>query len=166
MLFDYDLELLKDIVAPIDHYLEAIIQKSREVDDPDSLGYFDRAEHIIGLGFVACQTYIITLCGYLRVRKQDAFSFGPKHQSGQTVVQIANHAANYWKHNGERIMEKNEKQRKYVEKAFAALGFPVGTDYPLSGILAEITHPQPVKFVSLIGLLTDWKDELLKESRP
>jgi hypothetical protein len=164
MLFDYDLELLKDIVGTIDQYLENINQRSTEVDDPDSFGYFDRAEHVVGLGFVACQTYIVAVCGHLGVRKQDAFSFGPKHSSEQTVVQIVNHAANYWKHNSEWAPDKNEKQRKYVEHAFEAVGFPVGTDYPLSGVLTELTYPQTSRFESLVELLINWKNDLEKDN--
>ncbi len=61
MLFDYDLELLRDIVGTIDRHLEMIKQQSTEVEDPNSFGYFDRGEHVVGLGFVACQTYIVDL---------------------------------------------------------------------------------------------------------
>jgi len=160
LLFDYDLELLRDIAGTIDNYLETIHQESAEVDDPDSFGYFDRAEHVVGLGFVACQTYIATICGHLGLQKQKAFSFGPQHPSGKTVVQIINYAANYWKHNSEWVLDKNQKQRKYVEDAFEAVGFPIGIDYPLSGVLTEITYPQRAKFESLVELLILWKDEL------
>lgn len=163
MLFDYDLELLKDIVGNVDQYLETINHESMEVDDPDSFGYFDRAEHIAGLGFVACQTYIVAVCGSLGIQKRNAFSFGPQHSSGQTVVLIVNHAANYWKHNSEWFLDKNERRRKDVETAFEAVGFPVGTDYPLNGVLTEITFPQTAKFGSLVELLVNWKEDLFKE---
>ncbi len=164
MLFDYDLELLRDIVGTIDRHLEMIKQQSTEVEDPNSFGYFDRGEHVVGLGFVACQTYIVAICGHLGIRKQDALTFGPQHPSGQTVVQIVNHAANYWKHNSEWLVNKETRQRKYVESAFEAVGFPAGMDYPLYSVLTEITHPQTSKFESLVELLIDWKDKLVKEN--
>jgi len=163
MLFDYDLELLKDIVGIIDRYLETINQRSTEVDDPDSFGYFDQVEHVLGLGFVACQTYIVAACGHLGMKKQDALSFGPQHSSGQTVVQIVNHAANYWKHSDEWLLDKNHKKKKYVEIAFEAMGFSVEADYLLSSVLTEITSPRKANFESLIELLISWKEGLSKE---
>ena len=164
MLLDYDLELLKGIVRTIDQHLETINQRSTEVDDADSFGYFDQAEHALGLGFVACQTYISAICGQLGTKKQDALSFGPQHSSGQTVVQIVNHAANYWKHSDEWLLNKNHKKKKYIEIAFEAIGASVETDYPLSNVLMEITSPRKASFESLVELLIIWNEELSKEN--
>jgi hypothetical protein len=55
---DFDLDLLSDVLAPLDKHLEGILQASDKVFDADQLGYYDRAEHVAGLGFVACQTYL------------------------------------------------------------------------------------------------------------
>ena len=164
MRFDYDLELLKDIVRIIDQHLETINQRSTEVDDPDSFGYFDQSEHVLGLGFVTCQTYISAICGHLGMRKQDALSVGPQHSSGQTIVQIINHAANYWKHSDEWLPDKNHKKKKYIEIAFEAMGNSVEADYPLSSVLTEITSPRKASFESLVELLTSWREDLSKEN--
>jgi len=159
-LFDHDLGLLRDIAGTIDKYLEAINKETSEVDDPDSFGYFDRAEHVTGLGFVACQTYIAASCGHVVVQKQKAFSFGPKLPGGQTVVNVFNYAANYGKHNSEWILDKSEKQKRNTQDAFAAIGFSVETDYPLSNILVVLTSPQAAKFETLIESLALWRNEL------
>ena len=94
-ILDYDLNLLRNLIHIIDQHLEQICNEAVQVEDADSFGYFDNAEHITGLGFVACQTYLSSVCGYLKIDKRKALSVGPLHASGQTKVQIINHAANY-----------------------------------------------------------------------
>jgi hypothetical protein len=162
---DYDLSLLKEIVHLIDRHLDEIIHNATQVDDAESFGYFDSAEHIIGLGFVACQTYMSSVYGYLRIDKQKALSVGPLHSSGQTKVRIINHAANYWKHNNEWSLDNNNKQKKYVEEAFESVGFPVDTDYPLSGVLAEIVFSENAGFEAIIHILELWQKQLQETAK-
>jgi hypothetical protein len=157
---DYGLSLLREIVHIIDQQLDKISYNATQVDDADSFGYFDSAEHIIGLGFVACQTYMSSVYGYLRIDKQKALSIGSLHSGGQTKVRMINHAANYWKHNNEWSPDNNSKQRKYIEEAFESVGFPVNIDYPLSGILAEIALPEDARFEAIIRMLELWRGQL------
>ncbi len=160
MIIDTDLELLQQLVLVLDKQLENIIAESREVEDPDGFGYYDIAEHIIGLGFVACQTYMSSVYGYLQIDKKKAISFGPVHSCGQTKMQLINHAANYWKHNNEWPHGKFDKQRKAIEEAFKDIGFPVGRDYPLSNILTEVVSPKTISFSPIIEMLELWRNEL------
>ncbi len=162
MILDYDLDLLKELVRIIDQHLEKIRNDATQVDDADSLGYFDSAEHVTGLGFVACQTYMASVYGHLRIEKQMALSIGSLHASGQTKAEIINHAANYWKHNNEWFLDKSEKQRKSIENTFASIGFPVDIDYPLSGVLTEIVSPESTAFKPVIDILMLWRNELSK----
>ncbi|HCC79693.1 MAG: hypothetical protein A2X25_08960 [Chloroflexi bacterium GWB2_49_20] len=162
MFVDFDLDLLKQLVRIIDQHLDIMCQKATQEDDLDSFGYFDSAEHITGLGFVACQTYMSSVYGYLRIEKQKALPIGPFHSSGQSIVQIINNAANYWKHNSEWSLEKTDKQRKYIEETFEMVGFPVNTDFPLCGVLTEITFPERAAFEPIISILELWRDELRK----
>jgi hypothetical protein len=161
-ILDYDLNLLRNLIHIIDQHLDHICKEAMHVEDADSLGYFDNAEHITGLGFVACQTYLSSVCGYLKIDKRTALSVGPFHSSGQTKVQIINHAANYWKHNSEWSFDKNSRQRKFVEDAFELVGFPVDTDYPLSGVLTEVAFPDNAAFEPIIKVLESWRTELHK----
>jgi hypothetical protein len=157
---DYELSLLREIVLFIDQHLSQIIHNSMQVEDADSFGYFDSAEHITGLGFVACQTYMSAVYGLMGIEKQKALVVGPLHASGKTKVQIINHAANYWKHNNEWTFGHNQKQMKNIEEAFDSVGFPVNTDYPLSGILAEIATPEEARFEAIIHILELWQGKL------
>ena len=162
VLIQYDLELLKELVQLIDQQIGKICQLCSEVDDPDSLGYFDRAEHVTGLGFVACQTFISSVLGNLGVSKRVALAIGPSHSGGNTKAQIINYAANYWKHNNEWDQNKKDKRREIIEKAFESVGFPVNIDYPLSGVLTELSLPGEARFRSVLCALDVWKDELEK----
>jgi hypothetical protein len=164
MFVDFDLDLLQQLVRIIDQHLELMAQESVQVDDADSFGYFDRMEHLVGLGFVACQTYMSSVCGFLRIEKPKALIVGPVHSSGQTKVQIINSAANYWKHNSEWTFEKSDRQRKRIEDTFDLVGFPINTEYPLSGVLTELVTPELAAFQPIIAVLVTWRDELRKNA--
>ncbi len=155
-----ELEILGKLIDTIDQQLDQICQESTRVDDADSFGYFDSAEHVIGLGFVACQTYMATVYGYLKIEKQKALAAGPRHSGGHTKVQIINHAANYWKHNNEWALDRTTARRQMIEKAFESVGFPVGTEYPLSGVLTEVASPEGAAFQPILQILELWKVEL------
>ena len=157
---DAQLESLGELIGMIDQELDAICQKSTQVGDADSFGYFDSAEHVTGLGFVACQTYMATVYGYMKIEKQIALSAGPCHPGGHSKVQIINHAANYWKHNNEWVLDRSAARRQVIEKAFDSVGFPVGTDYPLSGVLTEVASPESAGFQPVLHILRLWKVEL------
>ena len=156
-----ELQKVSDLIAAIDDRLSDICRMAVESDDPDAFGLFDGAEHATGLGLVACQTYMSIVYGALRIEKLQALSYGPKHQGGLTKVQIINHAANYWKHNNEWGFDQTSARRNAIEKAFDSVGFPVGTDYPLSGLLTELAAPHAASLRSVIDILALWKEELV-----
>lgn len=161
LLIDAETSVLRGLVVGLDQQLEGICRKSVESnEDSDAFGYFDSAEHLTGLGFVACQTYMAIVYGHLHIDKPTALKAGPVHSGGQTKLQIINHAANYWKHNNEWQLDRSPKRRERIEAAFESVGFPVGTDYPLSGVLTEIASPAPAGFLPVIRLLEVWKAEL------
>ena len=158
--FEGELETLLSLVGSLDLQLHEVVRKSLDCEDADQFGYFDVAEHITGLGFVACQTYIATVCGGIGADKSDALKKGPQHSGGLSKAQIINHAANYWKHNNEWALAKPDRRREAIEKAFDSVGFPVGTDYPLSGILTELSAPHSASLAAVADFLRDWKDAI------
>jgi hypothetical protein len=96
-VWDPDLDMLAEVLAVIDAQLETVLQGWENASEADELGYFDRAEHITGLGFVACQAYLTATYGFVSMKKLHALSVGPRHRDGQTIVEVINHAANFWK---------------------------------------------------------------------
>src|SRR3546814_4588494 len=113
-----ELEALLSLVHSLDAQLHEVAGKGLSTEGADERGYFDVAEHITGLAFVACQTYIATVCGAVGIDKSAALRKGPKHPGGLSKVQIINHAANYWKHNNEWALTKPDRRRELIEKAF------------------------------------------------
>lgn len=160
-----ELESLIKLISVIDKHLSEICEKSVEVSDADSFGLFDSAEHAVGLGLVACQTYMAAVYGSLQIEKSRAISFGPKHSGGLTKIQIINHAANYWKHNNEWSLDRTVARRAVIERAFESIGFPVGTDYPLSGVLTELAEPNYASLSPIISILEAWKAELINSAQ-
>src|SRR3546814_5933127 len=93
------------------------------------------------------------VCSSDLIDKSAALRKGPQHPGGLSKVQIINHAANYWKHNNEWALTKPDRRRELIEKAFDSVGFPVGTDYPLSGVLTELSEPHFASFAVVTGAL-------------
>lgn len=152
-----ELSKLSGLILAVDEHLSEVCDKSVAAEDSDAFGLFDSAEHATGLGFVACQTYMATLCGALMIEKSRALSLGPTHSGGLTMVQVINHAANYWKHNNEWSLDKSAARQEAIHRAFDSVGFPVGTDYPLSGVLTELSGVFPAALKQLIPILEEWK---------
>lgn len=158
--WDPDLDLLVEVLAVVDNHLAALGAKWQDASEADELGYFDRMEHMTGLGFVACQCYLVSIRGHLSCPKSMALSKGPRHHSGHTVVEIINLAANYWKHYDEWHLDKGEARQERIRNAFGSIGFSVDTEYPLSGVLAELATPDSASFAPLVSALTEWREAL------
>lgn len=159
-----ELSRLSGLIATIDDHLLDICNRSLEAEDADSFGFFDSAEHAIGLGFVACQTYMAAIYGTLHIEKHRALKFGTKHHCGLTKVQIINHAANYWKHNNEWALDRTAARQESIARTFESIGFPVDIDYPLSGILTELATPCSTSLRSVIVILQAWRAELHQDA--
>jgi hypothetical protein len=161
---DYDLDLLADVLAVQDRELAARSAEAGAVQDPDAFGIFDRMEHATGLGFVACQTYMTSTYAQAGVRKSEALRLGPQHSSGESVVQAITHAANYWKHRDEWVLDGDGRREERIRAAFDRIGFPVDTDYPLSGILTELVSPASPAFAPLVAVFADWRTAVVRHA--
>lgn len=155
-----ELAHIANLIAAIDEYLLGICDAAVAADDADNLGHFDNAEHAVGLGLVACQTYMATAYGALKIEKSVALTFGLRHHGGLTQVQIINHAANYWKHNNEWSLDRSAARKEAIKRAFESIGFPIDTDYPLSGVLVELSNPAPPSLKQVVRALETWKKEM------
>ena len=100
--------------------------------------------------------------GILHIEKSKVLLVGPKHESGVTIAKIVNDAANYWKHSDEWSLDKNPKGRKRIEDTFASIGLSIGTAYPFSEILMELTKPNSLSFSVVLMKLDLWRIEVEK----
>src|SRR3954454_4379941 len=151
-VIDYDLDLLGHFVDALDAQLDRDCKDATSCPDPDSFGVFDRIEHLTGLGFVACQTYLAATYGSLKVPKETALKLGPLHRPWMPVASLVNHAANLWKHQDEWALQQNTRARDRIISAFDDLGYPALGEHPLSGCLSELCSPADARFKSLLPL--------------
>ncbi|MGA2706589.1 MAG: hypothetical protein ABSH35_36730 [Isosphaeraceae bacterium] len=160
IVYDPDLDILAGVLEVIDRQLATVRDGCDDPELADQFGFFDRAEHIIGLGFVACQAYLTATYGFLNIDKPEALTVGPVHPTGQRIVRIVNDAANFWKHHAEWHRDTSPAKHKQIQDTFTAVGFPVALDYPLSGILSVFVGPGGAAFKPLVAKLAAWRDDL------
>ena len=156
-VLDWDLEYLKDAVKFVDEQLERLESEIEACVDPDGFGWYDRTEHVLGLGCVACQQYITTTCSIIGVSKKNAFDCGPNHRSGCSMALILNEAANYWKHSSEWIGGKNEEDTRRV---LSEINVSLDQPYVLMDIFNELLAPFPKRFDRIVPFLVNWREEL------
>jgi hypothetical protein len=95
---DFDFPQLQEIATTLDGLLDEVQREIEVSEDPDGMGVLDRGEAIVGLGFVACQNYLVTRKGR---RTKNVYDMGPFHGSQLHIARIVNEGANYWKHHPE-----------------------------------------------------------------
>lgn len=161
---EQELKTLLALIGLLDQQLSELGDKSVGAEDADAYGYFDTMEHLVGLAMVTGQTYVATVCGTIGIEKRLALKKGPSHTSGKAKVEVINHAANYWKHNNEWGVDRSNRRRQSVEEAFESVGFPVGIDYPLSGVLTELCDPKLASLEVLADILQEWKSRVLDDA--
>ena len=62
MLLDFDLDFLNDAVGSSGMQLDRLDVEAKISDDSDAYGVLDRAEYVVGLGFVSCQLCLTAAC--------------------------------------------------------------------------------------------------------
>jgi hypothetical protein len=155
---DFDLPLLEEVLALLDRHLTRLEHHAAVVPDPDAEGILDSMEQVVGLGFAACQTYLVARSAFMVASKSDTLDLGPVHRCGRTIVAIVNAAANYWKHHDEWAVTASGGRAR-TEEVIAALGVRV-SEYTASNVLSELLRPLPARFTTLIPFLVQWSDAL------
>jgi hypothetical protein len=159
-VIDLDLDLLVEIIKVVDRQIAVIEGQISHASDPDSDGHFDRVEAIVGLGFVACQQYINATypqLGGTDKKKWEVIASAPRHAGGRSFAEIANAAANYWKHHDEwpcpKYLSDEVRTREVIESLTSSTA-----DYVLGNLLTKLVHPEAPRFASIVYQLTLWRD--------
>jgi hypothetical protein len=158
--WDPDADLLIDLVRVVDRYLERVDAAMAVSQDPDAFGEFDRGEHVIGLGFVACQTYLAAACARSAVAKRRGLELGPRLVGDATVAALVNYAANHWKHRLEPSTPASDAAAERRAAAFAAVGIQPSASYPLGQLLALLAPGGPGRFERVLPSLFSWRREV------
>lgn len=155
---DLDLPLVSRILVSLDVVLRDLHAQAEQSRDPDGIGLLDQIESVVGLGFVASQTYITSrLFGR---SKGAALACGPL-LGGLHIAVVINAAANYWKHHSEWPSDENHLVGQ--PKATADLLRDAGVwqqDYKLTNLLHALIEPSPLRLEALLPCLRAWRDAL------
>jgi hypothetical protein len=158
VIIDSDLPLLEEVLRLLDTHLARLEREAQASPDPDSHGIYDSLEHVTGLGFATCQTYLVAHFARSGVSKPAALERGPTHRCGRTIASIVNAAANYWKHHEEWGVSSPSQRERTVE-IISSMGMD-SHDYTLYNMLHELLRPLPTRFTTVVPFLLQWRDSL------
>ena len=132
---------------------ELIAQDMKQEGDSGLFGY---ADYFAGVGFVAGQRYITSVCGLLKVRKQKALAIGPEFIPGVSYAGLINATANYWKHSEEWDFESLNGQQKATRAVIESVGVTVGaTELVACNVYDRL---ELGSFGELLPVLTTWSN--------
>lgn len=158
----WEMEFLAHACKIVDEPLERCYACiDADFDAAEQCGMLDMVEYLVGLGFAACQGYITGVCTELGVSKGRALGVGPKLENDTTIVSLANHAANWWKHSDEwhHPLAGRALQTHNAVKAVEFSG-----QSPLYDVLAALTNSQPPLFRELAVQFSAWREAVLEIS--
>lgn len=155
----FDLGCLRDAAALVDSKLEVLDQLASESEDADADGIYDRAEHLAGFGFVACQYYLTEAISISGKKRGEALRLGPQHDCGLSIATLVNATANYWKHFPEWTNPLSDQSQRTAD-IISSLGVDVDNSYVVVNALSAIVYPQRHRIEFLIPLLAQWRQAL------
>lgn len=153
---DPDLDMLdfeRDFLANV---LKMLGQRLTELhthvdwEHPEESYVFDPMEHLAGVGVVAAQRYIASICNWFSVEKDLAIMLGPK-KKGVAVAAIVNAVANYWKH----IEDGEGAIRPGTRKVLQQIGVTLDSSYCVSNALYECGYEN---LTGLLDDLVEWRN--------
>ena len=159
MLHEFDFSFLNEAATLVDSKLQLLELEAERDEDPDQFGIYDRTEYITGFGLVACQTYIATCVARKRLSKGDAFDLGPRHPGGQSIANLVNALANYWKHGSEWKVPLSPRAQRTVD-TISTLQVDVRASYVMANSLHALLRPAEPRIQQLIPLLKQWRSAL------
>ena len=162
---DYELRLLKKILALLDMELSQVNAAIKQSQEPESDGLLDLGAFLIGSGFVAVQRYINSTRVDFGVSKKDAYDKPPMFNKNISTVAAINAIANYWKHcsdwdERERKGEDPSKQgsSQLTIQHLESLGDL--NDYPCANALALMSLGKDLALSNLTSVLIEWREGL------
>jgi hypothetical protein len=153
---DFEKGFLVDLLAMIG---ERLVKLDSYIDPahPEESWSFDPMEHLAGVGMVAAQRYLASVCKWMSVKKDEAILWGPK-KKGVAVANIVHSVANYWKHIEDGDGAIHEPTRRTLEQ----IGINVDSSYCVSNALYECGYQH---LSGLMDDLTAWRDVVIDEMK-
>ena len=98
---DPEIFYLQELCGLLDSKVSEITERISQSSDPESEGLFDYAEYFMGTALCAMQRYIIDVLDMKKIKKKEVLNLGPKFNEEESIIEIINAAANWWKHEPE-----------------------------------------------------------------
>ncbi len=145
---DFEKDYLEDILDLITKRLEAAYSNI-DWSHPELCDLFDPMEHLAGIGSVAVQRYIASVCNFASAPREQALQLGPQRK-GQPIALVLNSAANCWKH-----AEDLEPIRQTTKAPLLAIGVNPDASYFVTNSLYEMGYKH---YSGLMPDLINWRD--------
>jgi hypothetical protein len=148
-MLDFERDFLADVLRMLG---ERLWHLHRHVDweHPEESYVFDPMEHLAGVGVVAVQRYLASICSWFAVvDRTQALQLGPQRK-GVAIAAVMNAAANYWKH-----IEDDRPIQPRTRRVLEQIGVTLDSSYCVSNTLYECGYPQ---FTGLLGDLVSWRN--------
>jgi hypothetical protein len=155
-MLDFERDFLTDVLRMLGERLSHL-HKHVEWEHPEESYLFDPMEHLAGVGVVAAQRYLASICNWVSVDRARALQWGPQ-KKGVPVAAIVNATANYWKHIEDGKGGIRPSTRKILEK----IGVTLDSSYCVSNALYECGYQH---FVGLVEDLVNWRNAVVEHVR-
>ena len=154
-MLDFERAFLADVLEVLGRRLSEL-ESHVDRHHPEESYLFDPMEHLAGVGIVAAQRYLASVCKWLSVSKTDALQLGPQRR-GVAVAAVVNAVANYWKH-----IEDERPIRPSTRKTLEQIGVVLDSSYCVSNALYECGYQN---FKGLLDDLVSWRNAVLEHAR-
>jgi hypothetical protein len=163
--FDFRIDPLHDIISAVDSGLAAVRERLNE-KEADGFTALENAEPLLGLGFVAAQTYALGTWADLNVvrrnggkqpvTKMDCYACDPfTLKGGPTRIQVINAIANYFKHHDEwTVWPTNETTATLIR-----IGITRRTEFPIVEVTQLFTGSD-WELIVLHQIVKEWRDHV------
>jgi len=155
-MLDFERDFLADVLRMLGERLSHLDARV-DWQHPEESYLFDPMEHLAGVGVVAAQRYLASVCNWFRVDRLSALELGPQ-KKGVPVASTVNAAANYWKH----IEDGEEAIHPATRKTLERIGVTLHSSYCVSNTLYECGYQQ---FTGLLEDLVRWREAVLEYAR-
>jgi hypothetical protein len=164
---DWRIEPLHDVIVGIEAGL-AIVRERLEEEGCDGISALEHAEMLLGLGFVAAQSYVLgswTDLNRIRnrsarppVTKSDCYALDTiTVQVGVTRVHAINATANYFKHHDEWTVWPQNKTARIL----GAIGITKDTEFPCVRA-AELLCGPGWRLIVLHQIVREWREHIIR----
>ncbi len=145
---DFEKDYLADILDLIAKRLQSA-HSNIDWSHPELCDLFDPMEHLAGIGSVAVQRYIASVCNFASAPREEALQLGP-HRKAQPIALVLHSVANCWKH-----AEDLEPIRPNTKAPLLAIGVNPDAPYFVTNSLYEMGYQH---YSGLMPDLIAWRD--------